>query len=154
MTNPAPPDILRNKTSLMKHVSRLYERWIRAKENHLCFRATNRVVRHFDWGLEWSHNWPCTRRHPKNGDAPEDYLTTLNRQAMLDSHEFFGYETPRDFELQDRILRFTSPVVTPYPETTGFMPSGSRPKPLTARPWFCYPIGTHLPTGITRSAAA
>jgi dienelactone hydrolase len=100
----------------MRPVSRLYEHWIRSKENQLCFRATNRVVRHFDWGLEWSHHWPCTRRHPKNGDAPAEYVGKLNRLAVLDSHEFFGYERPRDFALDGRLLRFTSPVATPYPE--------------------------------------
>ena len=94
----------------------IYERWIRGREEHLCSRATNRVVRHFDWGLEWAHNWPCSRRFPKNGDAPADYIAKLNRLAVQDSDEFFAYERPRDFSLQAGIVRFQSPVVTPYPE--------------------------------------
>jgi dienelactone hydrolase len=100
----------------MKHVARLYERWIRARENDLCSRATNRVVRSFEWGLDWVENWPCGQRHPKNGDAPGDYVSKLNQLAMLDSDEFFGYERPRDFVLEGGILRFTSPVATPHPE--------------------------------------
>ncbi|HTS46334.1 MAG TPA: alpha/beta hydrolase family protein [Bryobacteraceae bacterium] len=95
---------------------RLYQRWILTREQQLCFRATNRVVRHFEWGLEWSSNWPCGRRHPKNGDAPADYVSALNRLAMQDSDEFFAYQRPSDFSLQDGILRFRSPVETPYPE--------------------------------------
>ncbi len=31
-------------------------------ENRLCFRATNRVVRPFDWGLEWTGDWPAARK--------------------------------------------------------------------------------------------
>jgi len=95
---------------------RLYQRWILTREHQLCSRATNRVVRHFEWGLEWSRNWPCGRRHPKNGDAPADYVSRLNRLAMQDSDEFFAYQRPNDFSLKDGILRFRSPVETPYPE--------------------------------------
>lgn len=97
-------------------LARAYERWIRARENELCFRATNRVVRHFDWGLEWAADWPCAQEHPKNGDAPEDYVAKLNRLAVRDSDEFFAYQSPRDFRLDGAMLHFTSPVATPYPE--------------------------------------
>jgi len=101
---------------MVKALTRRYERWIREREEYLCFRATNRVVRNFEWGLEWTENWPCALRHPKNGAAPEEYLAHLNRLAMLDSDEFYGYERPSDFELRDGILRFHSPVRTPYHE--------------------------------------
>jgi dienelactone hydrolase len=73
-------------------------------------------VRDFEWGLDWARTWPCTQRYPKNGDAPEDYVSKLNQLAISGSDEFFGYDRPHDFRLQDRILRFTSPVATPYPE--------------------------------------
>jgi dienelactone hydrolase len=101
---------------MVRRTARLYERWIRSREERLCFRTTNRVVRHFEWGLEWAGNWPCAQRHPKNGDAPEDYVTRLNQLALRSSDEFFGYQRPRDFSLQHRVLRFRSPVETPYPE--------------------------------------
>lgn len=100
----------------MGSLANIYERWIRAREEHLCSRATNRIVRHFEWGLEWTKNWPCSRRFPKNGDTPADYIAKLNRLAMQDSDEFFAYERPRDFSLRDGILRFQSPVETPYAE--------------------------------------
>ena len=74
-----------------------YERWIRAREEQLCFRATNRVVRDFEWGLEWARDWPCARLHPKNGESPEDYIAHLNHLAMLESDEFYGYESPQRF---------------------------------------------------------
>jgi dienelactone hydrolase len=101
---------------MLKAITRRYEEWIRAWEEHLCFRATNRVVRNFEWGLEWTKDWPCAQLHPKNGDTPEDYVAHLNHLAMLESDEFYGYERPSDFELRDGIVRFHSPVRTPYPE--------------------------------------
>ncbi|HUJ50952.1 MAG TPA: alpha/beta hydrolase family protein [Bryobacteraceae bacterium] len=97
-------------------MSSWYERWILAREQQLCFRATNRVVRHFEWGLEWTGNWPCGRRYPKNGDAPADYVSKLNRLAMENSDEFFAYQRPAHFSLAAGMLRFRSAVETPYPE--------------------------------------
>jgi len=87
-----------------------------AQEERLCFRSTNRVVRDFEWGFEWIRDWPCVRDAPKNGDAPADYMAKLNQLAMRDSDEFFGYQRPKDFALTDNVLRFRSPVETPYPE--------------------------------------
>jgi dienelactone hydrolase len=96
--------------------ARFYERWIKAQEERLCFQATNRVVRDFEWGLEWARDWPCARQCPKNGDTPVDYIAKLNRLAVEDSDQFFDYERPNDFSLTGNILRFRSPVLTPYPE--------------------------------------
>lgn len=85
-------------------------------ENRLCFRSTNRTVRPFEWGMEWTSRWPCARGFPRNGHDPESYLRVLNRAAMENSDDFFGYEKPRDFRLDGQMLRFTSAVETPYPE--------------------------------------
>lgn len=85
-------------------------------ENRLAFRTNNRVVRPFDWGLDWMQNWPAARRLPRNGHDPEGYLRVLNRESIANSDEFFGYEKPRDFRLEGDMLRFTSAVQTPYPE--------------------------------------
>jgi Alpha/beta hydrolase domain containing 18 len=94
----------------------LYGRWMQAWESRLCSRATNRVVRPFEWGLEWTHRWPCTRHHPRNGHDPQAYLALLNRAALEASDDFFAYRTPSDFSLDSNLLRFTSAVETPYPE--------------------------------------
>lgn len=93
-----------------------YARLILSWEQRLCYRATNRVVRDFEWGLDWTRHWPASRVFPQNGHAPYDYLRKLNEVAIAHSEEFFGYRTPQDFELRDGILRFTSPAPTPYPE--------------------------------------
>jgi dienelactone hydrolase len=95
---------------------KLYARWITDWENQLCSRATDRVERPFDWGLEWTSDWPVTREHPRNGHLPEEYLRLLNRAALEASDEFFAYTPPADYELQGNLLRFTSAVETPHPE--------------------------------------
>jgi dienelactone hydrolase len=94
----------------------LYARWILDWENRLCSRATNRVVRPFEWGLEWTQSWPCARQFPRNGHDPHGYLKILNDAALESSHEFFGYDPARDFKLNGALLEFESPVRTPYPE--------------------------------------
>ena len=95
---------------------RLYARWMYDWDERLNARATNRVVRPFEWGLEWTRNWPSAARFPQNGHDPHGYLKLLNQTGLAASDEFFGYRTPTDFSLQGNLLRFTSPVKTPYPE--------------------------------------
>ncbi len=97
-------------------MQRFYARWMRERENRLCSRATNRVVRPFEWGLEWAANWPCAKRLPRNGHDPAAYLHELNQIGVDHSDEFFAYRKPSDFNLDGNILRFTSFVKTPYPE--------------------------------------
>ena len=41
-------------------IKSLYSRWINDWEKHLCFRSTDRVVRPFEWGLDWAERWPAT----------------------------------------------------------------------------------------------
>lgn len=93
-----------------------YAKWMEAWENRLCSRATNRVVRPFEWGLEWTHGWPLAQKFPRNGHDPEGYLRMLNQAAIQSSDEFYAYEKPADFRLEETLLRFTSPVATPYAE--------------------------------------
>jgi len=97
-------------------MQKLYARWMYGWENRLCFRATNRVVRPFEWGLEWTQRWPVTHLHPKNGHDPERYLLLLNEAGLESSDEFFAYRPPSDFKLDGNLLKFTSAVETPHPE--------------------------------------
>ncbi|MEO8096879.1 MAG: abhydrolase domain-containing 18 [Acidobacteriota bacterium] len=90
-----------------------YARWMYDWENRLCSAATNRVVRPFDWGLEWTRGWPVTQQH---NEDPHSFLRDLNLTALAESDKFFAYKTPTDFKLEERLLTFTSPVETPYPE--------------------------------------
>lgn len=94
----------------------LYRRWMENWEARLCFRTNNRVVRPFEWGVEWVRNWPIANSAPEGGADPESFLRSLNDIAIARSDEFFGYDVPRDWQLQDGMLRFTSAVRTPYTE--------------------------------------
>jgi hypothetical protein len=85
-----------------------------AWENRLCARATNRVVRPFEWGTEFAQGWPAAVH--RNGHSDEAYLIELNRLALADSDSFYDYAAPRDFNLDSNLLTFTSPVRTRWPE--------------------------------------
>ena len=95
----------------MELVKRWYGRQIDAWEMDLATRSTDRVVRPFDWGTEWTRNWPLASDHTD----PEALLCDLNRQAIEQSPEFFAYTPPNDFVLDGEWLRFTSAVETPHP---------------------------------------
>jgi hypothetical protein len=97
-------------------MSSLYARWMYDWDARLNAVSTNRVVRPFEWGLEWTRQWPAARLFPQNGHDPHAYLKLLNETGLASSDEFFGYSTPSDFVLEGTRLRFTSPIATPYPE--------------------------------------
>jgi len=88
------------------------DRW----ENELCFRSTDRVVRPFEYGLEWTRNWPCAKDFPYDGSDPVEYLIRLNELAIAGSDQFFGYDVPSSYSLDGDWLQFQSPVETPFPE--------------------------------------
>ena len=87
----------------------LYSRWITNWERKLATRDTNRVVRRFEWGLDWL-GVPSA-----NGNSRK-VMREFVSGALADSGHFFSYETPRDYRLEGGRLTFTSPLETPYPE--------------------------------------
>ncbi len=121
-----------------------YSRWMNAWEHRLTTRDTNRIVRPFDWGLDWTDGWPAPEPLPANASPAEiqRWFLAANRAMVERSDEFFGYTTPTDFRLEHRqirvhgtgshsnpeiddlkyagqtgaFLRFTSPVRTRYSE--------------------------------------
>lgn len=101
---------------LLRSMGRQYGAWMNDWENQLCFRATDRVVRPFEFGLEWTQRWPSTVFFPKNGDSPLNYIEKLNERAIANSEDFFGYATPPSFTLSGDWLTFESPVCSPIPE--------------------------------------
>jgi Alpha/beta hydrolase domain containing 18 len=94
---------------------KLYSRWISDWEYKLATRDTNRVVRRFEWGLDW------LGMPPANGNSSQA-LGDFVRSALADSGRFFAGDTPLDYRLDAAVhdraaqLTFTSPVQTPYPE--------------------------------------
>lgn len=102
--------------SLLQPVVRQYRSWIDSKEKELCFRATDRTVRPFEFGFEWTKNWPFSVLFPANGSDPIAHIARLNERAIEHSREFFAYETPQQFRLRDDWLEFPSAVRTPHVE--------------------------------------
>jgi hypothetical protein len=120
-----------------------YDRWMYDWETRLTAVDTNRIVRPLEWGMEWTDAWPC-RDGILPGQMPadpEEYLRLYNDRIIANSDEFFSYEKPADFRLEERpvqvfstraapepgleekvrgqkaqFLRFTSPVRSPFPE--------------------------------------
>jgi hypothetical protein len=86
---------------------RVYSQWIDAWENQLANRDTNRVVRPFEWGLDWLEG------AARNGNPGRDLADWVQR-AVADSDGFFAYQTPDSYRLQGSTLTFRSPVESPY----------------------------------------
>jgi hypothetical protein len=87
----------------------LYSRWMSDWEYKLATRDSNRVVREFDWGLDW------LGLPPSNGNSSQTMREFVSG-VLADSDGFFAGPTPLDYHLQAGQLTFTSPIETPYPE--------------------------------------
>jgi len=87
----------------------LYSRWISGWEIKLATRDRNRVVRPFEWGLDWLG---IPAANGRSGEALREFVAN----ARADSDRFFSFKTPKDYLLEGGRLTFTSPLDTPYPE--------------------------------------
>jgi hypothetical protein len=93
-----------------------YRARMERREAMLAARTTDRVVREFEWGLDWTQAWTCTAKVARDGNSPAEYLRHLNREAVRQGEQFFGYCPPTDFSLKGNVLQFTSHVKSPYKE--------------------------------------
>jgi hypothetical protein len=116
-----------------------YQTWMHSWETRLTTRDTNRVVRPFDWGVEWTRGWPGVNGAGPDPNSLERFFHQLNRHIVAHSDQFFSYRTPTDFRIErhpvklhasggnngndkdeergmGEFLRFTSAVETPYAE--------------------------------------
>ena len=111
-------------------ISHLFHAW----ERRLVSKTTNRVVRPFEWGLDWI---------PPNGRlAPVDHLRHFVDEAMRDTTAFFDPSSTRDYvftmaapNLRARgeagTLRFPSALTTPHSDNNmvhaRWFPSANEP---------------------------
>ena len=155
-----------------------YRRWIHDWEARMTSRDNNRVVRPFEWGLDWTTRWPGIERFTVPRDATDKdpmlrYMSAVNDHLVENSDDFFGYTTPTDFRIEHRkvelfhtgseppkkqlkdqwgkFLRFTSPVDRPIRKTIASTRAGFR-RMVVAR-WCCCRNGTPTPSVRTRCAA-
>lgn len=87
----------------------LYRRWIDAWERKLANQDTNRLVRPFEWGLDWLE---CSA---ENGNAAQ-CVGAYVKKAVLNSGDFFSYKIPSVYNLDGLHLTFASPLASPHPE--------------------------------------
>src|SRR5581483_2579298 len=85
-----------------------------AWERRLAARTTTRVVRPFDWGVDWI---PEGGRDADAADAVRDWVSAV----MADTDAFFTAPPTSDYKLTDaadaeRQLAFPSALTTPHPD--------------------------------------
>jgi len=87
-------------------ITRLFHAW----ERRLANVTTDRVVRDFEWGLDWIGD--------QNGGTPlpHDRLREWSKDVLDDSERFFHTPPTDEYELQDSTLSFPSHLETPHPE--------------------------------------
>lgn len=77
-------------------------------ERRLASIDTNRVVRPFEWGLDWLR---LDGADPHAGSR----LSTWSREMVAASDRFFHASPSDDYERAGNLLRFPSAVATPHP---------------------------------------
>jgi dienelactone hydrolase len=82
-----------------------------AWERRIASATTNRVVRDFDWGLDWL---PPNGHRP--GRSPQDRIEAWSREALENSDAFFSAPPTDDYEFDPATKRLTYPsaVATPH----------------------------------------
>jgi dienelactone hydrolase len=83
----------------------LYARWMYRWETALTTRDENRVVRPTEWGFDWLEDFIASaglRGRLATSTSDEDAMNALNAAIIEHSDDFFGYERPNDFVLEDR----------------------------------------------------
>jgi dienelactone hydrolase len=117
-----------------------YKEWMHRWETRLTERDKNRVVRPFEWGLEWTSGWPLAISSiPASDRECEQFLVDLNDAILEQSDVFYAYQTPSDFRLEGDCLFFTSPVRTPFPNNNRvrarWFPAGRRGAVVVLPQW-------------------
>ena len=88
-----------------------YARWMNDWEYRLETRDSNRVVRPFEWGWDWTAGFPgADAAASGTPDALSQQIQKrrfleMNERLVAHSDEFFSYRTPTDFRLEQRPIR-------------------------------------------------
>jgi dienelactone hydrolase len=83
-------------------IARAFHAW----ERRLASVDTNRVVRPFEWGLDWIGLDP--------GGDPASALSTWARETTAQSHLFYATGPADRYDLRDGVLTFPSAISTPH----------------------------------------
>jgi hypothetical protein len=100
-------------------IAKVFHRW----EHRLASASTDRVVRPFDWGLDW-----LTDAHLPHGE-PSSVLQEWGERTVQQSDAFYAVAPADDATLAGNRLTFSSAVETPHAENNTvvarFFPDGS-----------------------------
>jgi dienelactone hydrolase len=88
---------------------KLWQRYMYRRERWYHQRDDNRLVRPFEWGLEFILDHV-------NGDHPRNVLTDHSACTMLSSEEFYSLPPIHDYQLTGDQLTWTSAIKTPSEE--------------------------------------
>src|SRR5262245_33861176 len=108
-----------------------FEGW----ERRLAAATTDRVVRPFDWGLDW-----IPQNGHVNSHAPAGRIADWVSQVMANTDEFFTPPPTREYALSDRAeagdrtLTFPSALATPHRENNMVYCRSFQPRPRSASP--------------------
>jgi predicted acylesterase/phospholipase RssA len=86
-------------------LSEVFHAW----ERRLAAAATDRVVRPFEWGLEWIDNGAY-------GSTPVSHLAEWADRTVVASDQFFALPPCDDYTLDGEWLSYPSAIVTPHAE--------------------------------------
>lgn len=138
-------------------IARVFHRW---EERLAGLSRHERVVRPFDWGLDWLPPDVPRRRHPL--DTVSDWVDSV----MADSDAFFTPEPTADYRFAPRsgiaaakgeagTLTFPSAYVTPHAENNivhaRFFPAADRKRAVVVLPQWNSDAGGHI--GLARLLA-
>jgi hypothetical protein len=84
-------------------LDRIFFRW----EQYLASRDTDRKVRPFEWGLEFTGRGIAA-------EDPKRCLLDYARQILAESDRYHAYAPATDYRLEDRHLTFTTPLPSIY----------------------------------------
>ena len=88
-------------------ISKLFHAW----ERHLVSVTTDRIVRPFEWGLDWI---PEDGQPP--GTPPDAILAGWVKRVMSDTERFFDIPPSAEYRLDGDTLTFPSAYVSPHPQ--------------------------------------
>jgi dienelactone hydrolase len=89
-------------------LTRVFHDW----ERRLAAAATDRVVRPFEWGLDWIGETRDEREAPSASEQLERWAASM----LAESDRFYAIEPCTDYSLEGDRLTFPSAIVTPHAE--------------------------------------
>jgi Alpha/beta hydrolase domain containing 18 len=85
-------------------LARLYAKWMYAWETALTTRDSNRVERPLEWGFEALADVggvELAARVERGEMSGLEAMIALNERIVAEPQSFYGYETPRDFRIEE-----------------------------------------------------